>query len=494
MDNAKPALLKRRRTKIVATLGPASADLATVRQLISAGVNVFRLNMSHGEHADHRKAYEGVRAAAAELGQPVAVLADLCGPKIRAGRFDGGRIDLQEGSEVTVTTRDVLGRPGLIPSQYELLADDVRPGDSILLDDGLIALKVLRVEGTEIACQVVHGGVLKDRKGMNLPGVSVSAVSFTEKDREDACFSLELGVEFVALSFVRRAADLRELKSLIAAEAGSRSPGDSAGAGATHLIAKIETPEGLEAVDEILEECDGIMVARGDLGVEMPPDEVPVAQRQLIARARATCKPVIVATQMLESMVGSPRPTRAEVSDVSTAVFGGADAVMLSAETAAGRYPVGAVEMMDRIARRMEAQMFAEGAFEALARQDETPPPVPLHIAVARSTAQLARDLRARAILVLSRTGTTARMVAAARPAAPVLAASTDARVCARMHLLWGVVPALVEEAEYRQPRELARRLARDLDLAGAGQHILVVAGFRSDPADSAPGVTIVTV
>jgi pyruvate kinase len=480
MSFPKTALLKRRRTKIVATLGPASDTSAMIEKLIGAGVSVVRLNMSHGEHDTHRLAYERVRAAATNTGQPIAVLVDLCGPKIRVGKLEGGKIELTDGSKVLVTTRDVVGRPGLIPSQYEALADDVYPGDRILLDDGLIELQVDHVEGTEITCEVLHGGILKDRKGMNLPGVNVSAPSLTDKDKEDARFALDLGVDFLALSFVRRAADILELREIIQ-RAGQN----------TQIIAKIEMPEALEVIDEILDVSDGIMVARGDLGVELPPEIVPIAQRQLVARSRMKNKPAIVATQMLESMIDHPRPTRAEVSDVSTAVFGGADAVMLSAETASGHYPLEAVEMMDRVARQVESSLWTEGAFGSFTASPEQQPPIPLHVAVARATAQLSRDLRVRTIVVLSRSGTTATIVAAARPAAPVLAVTTDAATCRRMNLLWGVVPLKVDAAELKHPHALTRRLARELNLAEEGQYLLEVAGFGSATTEHAPTVTV---
>ncbi len=475
--------LKRRRTKIVATVGPASRDPAVLTALIQAGVNVFRLNMSHGDHTGHRTAYERVRAAAMGLGEPIAVLADLCGPKIRVGRFAQGKIDLPSGGRVTVTTRDVVGEPGLVPSQYVGLARDVRPGDRILLDDGLLELRVESVQGTEIACTVVHGGTLKDRKGMNLPGVAVSAPALTDKDRADALFAMELGVDYLALSFVRHARDVEGLRALVMAS------GQSA-----EIIAKIEKPEALEAIDGIVETADGIMVARGDLGVELAPESVPLAQLQLVSEARARNKPVIVATQMLESMVEHPRPTRAEVSDVSTAVFGGADAVMLSAETASGAYPVQAVEMMDRVARQVEGWLWSEGAFRTLTTAAVSVPPLPLHVAVARSTAQLARDLNVRAIVVISRTGTTARVVSAARPAAPVVAVTTEPATCRRMNLLWGIVPMLVEAAEVQQPQVLARRLAISLDLANEGQFILMVTGFRITEMESEPAVAVLRV
>lgn len=476
MEQAKVTLLRRRRTKIVATLGPASTDPRTVRELIGAGVDVFRMNMSHGDHETHRKAHAEVRAAATEAGQPVAILADLCGPKIRVGRFPDGPILLEDGTGVTVTTRDVPGRPGLIPSQYKALADDVQPGCRLLLADGLLELTVDRVEGTEVACTVVHGGVLSDRKGINLPDVTVSAPALTPKDRQDAAFALELGVEYFALSFVRHAGDVEDLRALL-------PPGD-----ATRIIAKIERPEALDAADAILDAADGIMVARGDLGVELPPEAVPVAQRRLVAQARAKSKPCIVATQMLESMIEHSQPTRAEVSDVSTAVFSGADAVMLSAETAAGSYPVHAVAMMDRIARRIEGYQWSEGTFRTDSPEPEGA--IPLHTALARATAQLSRDLRVRAIVVFSASGATAEVVAGARPAAPVLAATTDQRTFRQMNLLWGVVPVLVDDAELDDPRGLARRLTRTLDLASPGEFVLAVAGVAGAATDQAPSIT----
>jgi pyruvate kinase len=483
MFSLQVPLLKRRRTKIVATLGPASSDAATIEQLIRAGVNVFRLNMSHGSHAEHDGAGRGVRDAAARLQEPVALLADLCGPRIRVGRFASGKIDLETGSRVCITTRDVLGQPGLIPSGYEALARDVRPGNHVLLDDGLIDLQVEEVNGTEIACVVVQGGSLKDNKGMNLPGVKVSAPSLTAKDREDARFALDLGVDYLALSFVRQAADVAELKALVAASGAS-----------THVIAKIEVAEALEALEEIVGAADGLMVARGDLGVELPLEVVPIAQRLLVARARAHNKPAIIATQMLESMVASHRPTRAEVSDVSAAVFSGADALMLSGETAVGAYPIRAVAMMDRIARQAESRLWAEGAFGTIAEEGAGTPPLPLHVAVARATAQLSRDLRVRTIVVLSQTGSTAGVVAAARPAAPIVALTTDLAACRRMSLLWGVVPIQVEAADLQQPHALACRVARQLELAVEGDFLLTVTGFGTSPATRTPTITTLAV
>jgi pyruvate kinase len=472
--------LVRRRTRIVATIGPASSEPPVLRELIRAGVNVFRLNLSHGEHSGHRVHYERIRAAAEAADEPVAVLADLCGPKIRVGKLAGGQMVLEAGQSVIVTTRDVIGGPGLIPSQYHALASDVRPGDRILLDDGLLELHVEGSDGTEIRCRVVNGGVVKERKGINLPGVAVSAPALTEKDRDDAHFALDLGVDFLALSFVRKAQDVAQLKELIAA-AGRTTP----------VIAKIEKPEAMDAIDEILAEANGLMVARGDLGVELPPESVPIVQRDLVERARRASKPVIVATQMLESMVNNPRPTRAEVSDVSTAVFGGADAVMLSAETSVGAYPVRAVEMMDRVARQVESWQWLDGSFRSLTdRDEESTAPLPLRRAVARATAQLSRDLRVRAIVVRSQRGTSARVVSGTRPAAPIVVLTTDAAMTRRLNLCWGVVPRLIDAESSARPQEAARQQAVELNLAEDGQHILLVSGFGKHE----PMVTVVRV
>ncbi|MHB1427041.1 MAG: pyruvate kinase [Gemmataceae bacterium] len=463
-------LLRRRRTKIVATIGPASRDPAVLEALLRAGVNVFRLNLSHGDHPGHRANFANIRAASAATGEPVAVLADLCGPKIRVGCFAGGGIPLETGQRVTVTTRNVLGEPGLIPSQYAALAEDVRAGDRILLDDGMLELHVESVAGCDLVCTVTAGGLLKDRKGMNLPGVLVSSPALTDKDRDDAHFALDLGVDFLALSFVRRPSDVADLKALI----------DAAGA-TTPVIAKIEKPEALDAIDEILDAADGLMVARGDLGVELAPEAVPIVQHDLVQRARHHNKPIIVATQMLESMIEHPRPTRAEVSDVSHAVFTGADAVMLSAETAAGAYPIKAVEMMDRVARQVEGWQWIEGAFRSITVGESEPPvPLPLRAAVARSTAQLSRDLQVRAIVVRTKHGTSAEVVTATRPSAPIVALTMDVCVYRRMNLLWGVIPRLINADQFVHPQEVARQQARELGLAGQGQTILLLAGFGS--------------
>ena len=455
-----------------------------IDSLISAGVDVFRLNMSHSDHDGHRRVYDRVRDCADRVGCPITVIADLSGPKIRCGRFRDGAIELEKGSEVIVTTRDVTGEAGLIPSQYEALAHDVKAGNQILLDDGNLELRVLSVEGTEIRCTVVHGGLLKDRKGINLPGVAVSAPSLTDKDRDDALFALDLGVDFMALSFVRRASDVKELRSVI------QSQGEETG-----IIAKIEKPEALGEIEQILDVADGIMVARGDLGVELPPESVPIAQSELVNKAREWGKPVIVATQMLESMIEHARPTRAEVTDVSNAVMSGADAVMLSAETATGVHPVRVVEVMDRIARETEGYLWQIGAFGSIRRdEEEVTRPLPLGVAIARSTAQLSRDLLVRAIVVFSSTGTSGRMMSSARPAAPMLALCPSLETYRRMNLLWGVIPVHVDPSALEDPNALAREVVLHSGLAEKGDFVLRVSGFHRDLDKTNPTIAVLPV
>ena len=471
--------LKKRRTKIVATLGPATQDSATLARLVEAGADLFRLNMSHGDHEFHARVYRLARRAAEDVGRPIAILADLCGPKIRVGTFVDGCLALSEGERVTITTRRIQGDAGLIPSQYEALTDDVVPGTRILLDDGLIELRVEAMESTEVDCSVVRGGMLKDKKGINLPEVSVSVSALTEKDRRDALFAASLGVEFLALSFVCSERDILDLRAHLK---GLETPPD--------VIAKIERAEALESIDGILAASDAVMVARGDLGVELPLEQVPLIQEDLVYRARRRNRPAIVATQMLDSMVHNARPTRAEVSDVAHAVASGVDAVMLSAETATGDHPVEAVYMMDRIIRETEAFQWKQSAFGSLTGAQPVEL-LPVEDAVARYAAQLARDLKVRAIVVLSRSGVSAGVMSAARPAAPVVAVSGEDGACRRMNLNWGLVPMIVEGEELEDPETLVRRLVKQLGLAEPGQFVLLVRGFKHDLRFTAPSVTV---
>jgi pyruvate kinase len=476
-------LLKYRRTKIIATVGPASNTVAMIKELIEAGVNVFRVNMSHGTHAEHGAVISMIRAVAAELGSSTAILADLCGPKIRTGKFRDGAVELVAGKRVTITTADVLGDAELIPSQYDALPRDVRNGDRVLLNDGAVELVVERIDGEHVHCAIIAGGMVGDHKGINLPGSTVSAPSLTAKDREDAQFALAAEVDFLALSFVRSARDIRDLRELVNA-----SP--------THvgIVAKIEKPEALGNSEEIIKESDAIMVARGDLGVELNPEQVPLAQAQLIARARALNKPVIVATQMLESMITNARPTRAEVSDVAFAVASGADAVMLSGESAVGSYPVEAVRMMDRVARQTESYHWHAGLQFSPGASADNDNAVPFGDAIADATAKLVGDLRARAVMVISRQGMTAATISAARPAAPVVVIANDPRVCRRMNLMWGLIPYLDISAGSENPNQIARRIARDLGLGNDGEYVVMVRGFHSDPQWNSPSITLLQI
>lgn len=475
-------LLKRRRTKIVATLGPSSSAPDMIAKLITAGVNVFRLNMSHGDHDFHRETFQHIKNLREQMSEPVAVLADLSGPKIRTGRFKNDSIELQPEKPVTVTTRNITGESGLIPSQYQALADDVQAGDRILLDDGNMELRVKQVAGTEISCTVVHGGILKNNKGINLPGVNVSAPSLTDKDRNDAKFALQLGVDFLALSFVRRAADIEDLRQLIKTEQGNAA-----------IIAKFEKPEALIEASEILDCSDAIMVARGDLGVELNPEEVPVVQSQLIELARRKFKPVIVATQMLESMIDHARPTRAEVTDITHAVTQGTDAVMLSAETASGTYPVEAVMIMDRIARQTEAILWESGAYATGLKLLELPP-IPIWDAIAAAVNNLAHNLGARAVMVMSNSGMSAATVASTRPAAPIIVMTGDPDTFRRLALFWSVIPILSDKVGTSNPNQLAREVAKQLGLVNSGEYVLLARGFHSNAELNTPTITALLV
>lgn len=476
-------LLKNRRTKIIATLGPASSEPEQIRKLIKAGVNVFRQNMSHGDHDYHRETYARIREIAEELDEPVGILADLCGPKIRTGKFKKDGIELKNNDSVVVTTRDVEGKPGLIPSQYRSLADDVEPGDRILLADGTLELEVDNIEGTEITCTVIYGGKLGNHKGINLPGVKVSAPSLTEKDKADAELAIELGVDFLALSFVRTAEDINDLRELM----------DSKGSEA-RIIAKIEKPEALEEASAILDAADGIMVARGDLGVELNPEQVPVAQHQLIDLARSKFKPVIVATQMLESMIENARPTRAEVTDVAYAVNLGTDAIMLSGETAVGAFPIDAVRMMDRISRQTESYLWSHDKYGAKVTETFSKTAVPIWDAMANSMAQLAQDLKVHAVVVISQSGMTAATMSSARPAAPVVAITSRPDICRKMAMLWSVIPVLSDDAGKINPNELARNVITEGGLAHAGEKVLLIRGFHSKAERNIPSITVLTI
>ena len=453
-----------RRTKIVATIGPASRDRAVLERLIEAGVNVVRLNFSHGQHDEHLAVMELVREIAARSGRAIALLQDLSGPKIRTGKVkDGTPIALHDGQTLSITTDETVeGTPDRIATSYDPLPRDVAPGDTILLDDGNLELKVLETSAETVRCIVVHGGLLKSNKGMNLPGVKLSVPALTEKDRNDLAFGVRNGVDFVALSFVRRAQDVEECRALI------RSLG-----GNVPVIAKIEKREAIDDLPSILEASDGLMVARGDLGVELSTEEVPTLQKRIIEMANGAGRVVITATQMLESMIENPRPTRAEASDVANAILDGTDAIMLSAETASGRFPVEAVETMARIAGYTEKHYGSH-------------PPSRVHGAeasvVARSLARVAstvaEELACRLIVTFTESGATARLVSSFRPHAPIAAITPHARAQRELALWWGVLPLKAEPCATTDEMIVrGEALLKAKGLAVSGDRILMLAG-----------------
>ena len=420
-----PAL---RRTKIVATIGPATSSPEMLRELIEAGATTLRLNFSHGTHEDHQRSIRLIRQVSFELNQPVGILQDLQGPKIRLGKFEAGSIVLEKGDPFILTSIIQPGTQERSCVTYEPLADEVPTGATILLDDGRVEMKVERVDAAarELHCRVVVGGPLSNNKGVNFPGVYLSIRAMTDKDREDLTFGLDQGVDWVALSFVRNPQDMLEIKELISS-AGKSVP----------VIAKIEKHEAIEQMEAVLSLCDGVMVARGDLGVELPAEDVPILQKRLIATANRLGIPVITATQMLDSMVSNPRPTRAEISDVANAILDGTDAVMLSNETAVGKFPVQAVETMARIAERIEREQMPSRSFDST-------PGYSIPNAISQAVGRIAEQLQAAAIMPLTKTGATARNVSKFRPTKPILAVTPHVDVARQLQLVWGVRPLLV--------------------------------------------------
>lgn len=455
-----------RRAKIICTLGPSCNSEAGIRALLQVGMDVARLNFSHGSHEEHAGYIETLRRVAAEEGKTICILQDLQGPKIRTGKLKGHQpVKLQAGVTVTITTRNVEGTDQLISTTFQQLPEEVRPGARILLSDGKIELRVQAVRPAEVECTVINGGTLAEHQGINLPGAALSIPALTDKDRKDLEFGIEHGVDLVALSFVRSAGDVRTARGIIAAH-NSDIP----------VFAKLEKPQALDQLEAILEAADGVMVARGDLGVEMPPEKVPVIQKFVIRRAAEWRKPVIIATQMLESMIENPRPTRAEASDVANAIFDGTDAVMLSAETASGKYPREAVCMMAKIVVEAEANL-----------ADFTPPrrrrarrKLFISESICDSIAHAAEDLQMAAIAVFTETGNTARMLSKFRPKSRIYAFSHIPAVCNRMNLLWGVQPVRRDHAPHFE--EMLATAEHELVRAGkvrTGDVLGIVAGTQ---------------
>lgn len=473
-----------KRTKIVCTIGPASSDVETLRKMIKAGMNVARLNFSHGSHADHAKLIKRIRKVAEEEGEPIAILQDLQGPKIRVGNLPDDGVPLKKGEQVIFT----CGKPSIkdkrLPVTYDALHKDVKAGERILLDDGLLSAVVKQVKGKDVICEVIDGGALKSHKGVNFPDSKLTVPSMGKKDRDDAKFGVSQDVDWVALSFVRSAKEVYDLRYLIKAEEDKVAKGKHDHP--VKIISKIEKSEAIENIEEIVEATDGIMVARGDLGIEMPAEEVPLIQKRLIDHALAAAKPVIVATQMLDSMIRNPRPTRAEVSDVANAVIDHTDAVMLSGETATGKYPVETIRTMATIIRETEASKYDYMPI----KQDIT----------SRSTEEaissvaniLAREVKAKVILVASMSGDTARVVSRYRTELPMYASTSDDRVLRQLNLSWGVTPFLLPKC--KTVEELIDRSVGYLKkkrIVKNGNKMIIVAG---EPVGMSGGVNLVEI
>jgi pyruvate kinase len=452
------------KTKIVATIGPASNTRPVLEKLIQAGMNVARLNFSHGSYEQHGEVIKTIRSLSRTMNKPIGILLDLQGPKIRTGTLKNGEpVELKNGDTIRITTDKVEGTAEKVSTTYTKLPGDVKKGDKILIDDGLIELKVLFKRKETIACEIVNGGILKEHKGINLPGVDVSAPSLTEKDRRDLNFGIKVGVDYFALSFVRKAEDLRHIKRIIKRQGHS-----------TPVVAKIEKPEALDNLDDILEATDAIMVARGDLGVELNPEQVPCVQKKIIAAAIRANKPVITATQMLESMSVNPIPTRAEASDVANAIFDGTDAVMLSGETASGKYPVRAVKMMAKIATQAENSEFMKFNL-----QHEKDPADRVPHAVARSAVNILHELRAKGIVVFSASGSTAKLISKKRPSKPVYAFTPSLQIYHRLSLIWGLTPLYIANIDNtKRLIQASEHILVDKQIATTDDLIIIVIGF----------------
>jgi pyruvate kinase len=456
-----------RRAKIVATLGPASNTEPVFRDLVRAGVDVVRLNFSHGTHEEKLALIQMIRKVSREERKPLCILGDLQGPKIRTGKLKEGKsVLLKAGQRLTITPRDILGNASVVGTTFKTLAENVEQGSRILLSDGLIELRVHEVDGGDVVCEIINGGMLGENKGINLPGIPVRVPSLTEKDTADLEFALKNGVDAIAVSFVRTAEDVRLVRNRVSALGGE-----------TWIIAKLEKPQAIEHLDSILQAADGIMVARGDLGVEVPPEKVPAIQKHIIRRAAEYRKPVITATQMLESMIENPRPTRAEVSDVANAIYDGTDAVMLSGESAVGKYPVETVAMMGRIVTEAELHIKLDEHAEPRGRLS--------HLSIAETiceaTAHAADDLDLRGIALFTESGSTARQLSKYHPAAPIFALSPIEVTINRLNLLWGTTPIRCPKVNSTEALvDVAENLLEQGGYVRAREVIAIVAGTRT--------------
>ncbi|MCR1899160.1 pyruvate kinase [Irregularibacter muris] len=420
-----------KRTKIVCTLGPASESKDVLMGLVKSGMNVSRLNFSHGSHEEHKRKIDLIKEVREELNTPVAILLDTKGPEVRIKQFETGEIELIEGEKFILTTRDIKGNKDGVAVTFDNLHQEIKEGNKVLIDDGLVQLTVEKIVGPDIHCIVENGGPLKNNKSINLPDVNINLPAITEKDTQDIKFGIRENIDFIAASFIRKAQDILEIRKVL----------EENDAEDIQIISKIENREGVNNIDEIIEYSDGIMVARGDLGVEIPPEEVPLVQKMIIRKCNKAGKPVITATQMLDSMIRNPRPTRAEVTDVANAIFDGTDAIMLSGETAAGKFPVEAVRTMDRIARKTENSLNYKEMLKTL-----DPAEISVTDSISHATCTTAQELGASAIITATASGHTARMVSKYRPESPILAFTPDAKVVRRLTLVWGVYPVLIQD------------------------------------------------
>jgi len=456
-------------TKIVATIGPASQDEAVLRQLILAGMNVARLNFSHGSYEYHAALFNKIRKLSTELNRPISILQDLQGPKIRTGNLKEGSVQLNPGQIFFLTTEPVPGDETQVSFDFPALLKSVRPGSKILLDDGNLELAVLNVNQIFVETKVVIGGILKPHKGINLPGLPLDIPGFTEKDEQDLAFGIELGIDVVAISFVRSAGDIQLVRQAIlkyCPEKNVRPP----------IIAKLERPEALENLEEIILAADGVMVARGDLGVEMPPEAVPIAQKRIISMANHYGRIVITATQMLDSMIQNPRPTRAEASDVANAIFDGTDAVMLSGETAAGKYPIQSVRMMNAIACQVEPHILDWGHHQELILAENEQVDT---LFITRAARELAHDRNVAAIAVFTKSGKTALMVSKIRPAVPIMAFTTELKTFQRLGIYWGVRPHLVPQSDTLESMiQIVDEVILSESPLNPGQQVVLICGF----------------
>lgn len=456
--------MKLKKTKIVCTMGPSTDSEDVLKALITGGMNVCRFNFSHGRHQEHKERMDRVKKVREALKEPIAILLDTKGPEIRTGIFESP-VQLYEGDAYTITMDDCIGNHQVCTISYKNLINDVKVGDIVLIDDGLVALRIVEIKNREIHTIVENSGIITSQKGINLPGVSINLPAITQQDVEDIKFGILQGIDFIAASFVRKVTDVLDIRKILEAN----------NAGDIQIISKIENHEGVQNIDAILQVSDGIMVARGDMGVEIPGEEVPLVQKMMIKKCNEQGKPVIIATQMLDSMTRNPRPTRAEVTDVANAIFDGADAIMLSGETAVGKYPVESLNTMARIALKIEETQEDQTGTHYLQKDTE----ITITDAISHATCTTARDLNAKAIITSTSSGYTTRMVSKFRPSAPIIAATPHENVMRRMALLWGTYPIQCRHAETTDEVVAASLDAtKEADFADSGDIVVVTAGL----------------